>query len=162
VDMVKKREMPSCKPVRMETKPCMLQHFWLCTTQVAVNSYAEPLAQPPQPSRQRPSVRAARKSPCDRSPRTGCCHVGTLQVRLPKHHAHEVNAFLLNATGHLVGHRRLYCPSQISRAEDRLGLNSKVGSITAIQASWHITFSSGGCIGICPTRTEFLTSTAQT
>jgi hypothetical protein len=43
----------------------------------------------------------------------------------PNANAHEVDAFLFNASGQSVGLRRLYCPSQISRAEFRLGLSSQ-------------------------------------
>jgi hypothetical protein len=53
---------------------------------------------------------------------------------LPHAMASEVNAFLFNASGFPPGERRLYDPSQITRAEDRLGLTKKVGSITAYQA----------------------------
>jgi hypothetical protein len=50
----------------------------------------------------------------------------------PKSSAAETNAFLFNARP--LASRRLYHPSQISRAEDLLGLSRKVGSTTAQQA----------------------------
>jgi hypothetical protein len=53
----------------------------------------------------------------------------------PKVTAHEINAFLFNASRLPPGQRRLYHPSQISRMEDRLGLSRKASSTAARQAS---------------------------
>jgi transposase len=53
----------------------------------------------------------------------------------PKVTAHEMNAFLFNASDQPEGQRRLYHPSQISRMEDRLGLSRKAASTTARQAN---------------------------
>lgn len=52
----------------------------------------------------------------------------------PRSNLHETNAFLWNSSPDPPGQRRLYSPSQISEAEDRLGLSMKVSSTTARQA----------------------------
>ena len=52
------------------------------------------------------------------------------RLLFPKVHHDEINAFLY----YVGGMDRLYVASQISRAEDRIGLSTKVGSTTAFQA----------------------------
>ena len=52
----------------------------------------------------------------------------------PKTTAAETNAFLWNAHGRFMPTPRLYSSSQITRAEDLLGLSRKVASTTARQA----------------------------
>ena len=52
------------------------------------------------------------------------------RVAFPKAQISQVNAFLFNA----LGRRRFFHPSQISKAETRLGLSRKRGSTTAKQA----------------------------
>lgn len=72
----------------------------------------------------------------------------------PRSTAHETNAFLWNSSPHPVGARRLYSTSQISAAEDRLGLSFKVSATTARQAMlpvniqkrwnfWHLPYPFG-------------------
>lgn len=72
----------------------------------------------------------------------------------PHSSVHETNAFLWNASTDPPGQRRLYSPSQISEAEDRLGLSLKVSSMTARQAMlpiniqkrwnfWHLPYPFG-------------------
>jgi len=56
-------------------------------------------------------------------------HLAYYRILYPKAQAAEVNAFLFYSTG------RVYHPSQITRAEDRLGLSRKRGSTTARQAN---------------------------
>ena len=53
----------------------------------------------------------------------------------PRANAYETNAFLWNTSPDPPGVRRLYLPSRITEAEDRLGLSRKVSSTTARQAS---------------------------
>ena len=55
-------------------------------------------------------------------------HLAMYRAAYPKATAAEIIAFLHNTTG------RFYHPSQISKAEDRLGLSRKKGSTTARQA----------------------------
>lgn len=52
----------------------------------------------------------------------------------PRATAHETNAFLWNSSPNLHGQRRFYSQSQITHAEDKLGLSLKVSATTARQA----------------------------
>jgi hypothetical protein len=54
------------------------------------------------------------------------------RVMYPKATAAEVNAYLFYTAP--PGQRRLYSPSQITRAEAKMGLSRKAGSTTAMQA----------------------------
>ena len=56
-------------------------------------------------------------------------HLAYYRILFPKANQYEANAFVYNVTG------RLYSPSQITRAEDMLGLSRKCASTTAYQAS---------------------------
>lgn len=72
----------------------------------------------------------------------------------PRSSINETNAFLWNSSMEPPGQRRLYSASQISNAEDRLGLSLKVSSTTARQAMlpiniqkrhnfWHLPYPFG-------------------
>lgn len=57
-------------------------------------------------------------------------HLALWRVLWPRGNAHEANVFLYHAGGC----QRFYQPSQIYKAEDRLGFSTKRGSVTARQA----------------------------
>lgn len=57
-------------------------------------------------------------------------HLALWRILWPRGNAHEANVFLYHAGGC----QRFYQPSQIYKAEDRLGLSNKCASITARQA----------------------------
>lgn len=77
-------------------------------------------------------------------------HLALWRVLWPRGTAHEANIFL----HHAGGRQRFYQPSQIYRAEDRIGLSRKRGSVTARQALlpinvqirwnyWHLNYPAG-------------------